>query len=356
MKKIPAWIIIVVIIVLLIVSKFLFFSKPDTSKGAGASKAQGAQPIAVNYFVADTIAFNNNVFATGKVGAMNEVNLAPETGGKVVAIYFKEGETVQKGSLLVKLNDADLQAQLQKVRLQVKLAQNKLERVRKLMEVNGVSKEEFEMQENEVSALKADESVLLAQIGKTSIVAPFTGVIGLKNISEGSFVTSLSPVVTLVQVKPIFIEFSVPGKYSELFKNSAIKFSTEGVQTSKTFSASIYAIEPKVDEATKTIRARALYNGEETIYPGTFVKVFVDLGSTMNTIMIPTQCVIPTLKGQKVMVSRNSVAQEAPVKIGVRTDEYIQILEGLNVGDTIIATGILSVKKDSKLKLIKPVK
>src|SRR3954468_1313921 len=116
MKRFPAWIIITIIIILLILSKFLFFSKPDTTKPAGGGKGQGAAPIAVNYFVADTTTFDNNVFATGKVGAMNEVNLVPETGGKVVGIYFKEGETVEKGSLLVKLNDADLQAQLIKVK------------------------------------------------------------------------------------------------------------------------------------------------------------------------------------------------------------------------------------------------
>jgi membrane fusion protein (multidrug efflux system) len=121
------------------------------------------------------------------------------------------------------------------------------------------------------------------------------------------------------------------------------------------YSASIYAIEPKVDEMTKTIKARAMYNGTQHFYPGGFVKVFANLGETQNTLMIPTQCVIPTLKGQKVFVSKHGIATEAMVTIGVRTDEKIQIVEGLTIGDTVITTGLLSVKKEVPLKLLKSV-
>jgi membrane fusion protein, multidrug efflux system len=256
----------------------------------------------------------------------------------------------------LKLNDADLQAQLLKSRTAIKLSEQKLERLKKLIEVNGVSREEFEMQENELASLKADEAYINAQIGKTSLIAPFNGLVGLKNVSEGSFVNSGTPVASLVQVKPVYVEFSVPEKYSQLFrKGSSVSFSAENAESHKTYTASIYAIEPRVDEATKTIRARAMYNGSEIFYAGSFVKVHINLGETDNALMVPTQCVIPTLKGQKVFVSRLNTAVEIPVKIGVRTDKSIQVLEGLAEGDTVIATGLLSVKKDSKLKLLKPV-
>ena len=119
--------------------------------------------------------------------------------------------------------------------------------------------------------------------------------------------------------------------------------------------ATIYAIEPRVDEMTKTIKARASYNGNENFYPGSFVKVFVNMGATQNALMIPTQCVIPTLKGQKVFIAKNGIAVEIPVTIGVRTDDKIQILEGIATGDTVITTGLLSVKKDAELKLLKSV-
>jgi membrane fusion protein (multidrug efflux system) len=353
MKKIPSWIIIVLIIALLIGSKFIFFSKKD-EKQAVANKNKSTMPVAVNYYVARYSGFTNNVFATGKIGALNQIDILPEVNGKITSIYFKEGETVAKGSPLIKLNDADLQAQLLKSKTQLKLSEQKLERLKKLIAVNGVSQEEFDMQENEVNGFKADQALINAQLAKTTICAPFTGVIGLKNISEGSFVSSSTPIASLVQVDPLFVEFSIPEKYSSLFKKGlAVKFSSDNTDGTKTYSATIYAIEPRIDETTKTIKARAMYNGNEEFYPGSFVKVFVNLNETKNTLMIPTQAVIPTLKGQKVIISKNGTSAEVMVTIGVRTDEKIQVLEGLNEGDTVVTTGLLSIKKETKLKFLK---
>ena len=350
MKKIPNWLIVLIILGLLIGSKFLFFNKKEDA--ATAAKSNG--PIAVNYYVLKPDTFNNDVFATGKIGAFNQIEILPEVNGKVMAIFFKEGETVTKGSLMVKLNDADLQAQLLKTKTQIQLSEQKFDRLKKLIAINGISQEELDAQENELNSFKADQAYTTAQIAKTNIVAPFTGVVGLKNISEGSFVSSTTPIASLVQVKPLYVEFSVPEKYSALFaKGIDVKFSNDNQVKDKLQDATIYAIEPMVDENTKTIRARAMYKGEKSFYPGSFVKVYAELGQTKNALMIPTQCVIPTLKGQKVYVIKNGVAAEAQVTIGVRTDTKIQIIDGLQSGDTIITTGLLSVKKDAKLKLLK---
>ncbi|MEI8137918.1 MAG: efflux RND transporter periplasmic adaptor subunit, partial [Bacteroidota bacterium] len=261
---------------------------------------------------------------------------------------------VSKGSALVKLNDADLQAQLLKSKTQAKLSEQKLDRLKKLIAVNGISQEDYDVQENELNGFKADQAFILAQLAKTTISAPFTGVLGLKNISEGSFVSSNTPIASLVQLNPLYVEFSIPEKYSTLFKKGLlVTFSSYNLEGTKTYSASIYAIEPKVDETTKTIKARAMYNGNQLFYPGSFVKVFINLQDKKNTLLIPTQAVIPTLKGQKVILCKNGVSAEAMVTIGVRTDEKIQVLEGLSEGDTVITTGLLSIKKESKLKLLK---
>lgn len=353
MKKIPNWIIISIVIGLVIASKFLFFPKEE-DKMSAQNKNKNNMPVAVNYFVVKPLEFTNDVFATGKIGALNQIDILPEVNGKVVGIYFKEGETVSKGSVLLKLNDADLQAQLLKSKTQIKLAEQKLERLKKLIAINGISQEEYDMQENELNALKADNAYIMAQIAKTTIIAPFTGIVGLKNISEGSFVNTSTAIASLVQTKPLYVEFSVPEKYSAMFaKGIKVNFSNEQTDAKKQYSATIYAIEPRVDEITKTIKARAMYDGDEKFYPGSFVKVFANLGDTKNALMVPTQCVIPTLKGQKVFAVKNGLASEVMVNIGVRTDEKIQIIEGLNAGDTIVVSGLLAVKKDSKLKLLK---
>ncbi|MGZ3920689.1 MAG: efflux RND transporter periplasmic adaptor subunit, partial [Bacteroidia bacterium] len=348
--------IIILVIALLIAAKFIFFPKKNPGgPSAGAGKGKQSGPIAVNYYVAQMTAVNSNVYTTGKIGALNETEIRPEVSGKVVAIYFKEGETVSKGSPIIKINDADLQAQLQKNKIQLKLAEEKSGRLKKLLSINGVSQEEFDIQENEIASLKADQAFIMAQLAKTNITAPFTGVIGLKNISEGAFVNPNEVIVSLIQLKPLFIEFSIPEKYSSVIKKGLnIRFSPDHQESSKTYSAQIYALEPKIDEATKTLRGRALYNGIETFYPGSFVKVYIDLGSATNSIMIPTQSIIPILKGQKVFVSRSGIAQEVKVITGIRTEDKIQVLEGLNAGDTVLTTGLMAVKKESKLKLINP--
>lgn len=352
MKNIPVWIKVLAVIALLVASKFLFLSKKE-GKGGGGSKDKNSPVIGVNFYVVRVGTIDNSVFAAGKIGAFNQVDILPEVSGKITGIFFKEGDAIKKGTLLLKLNDADLQAQLLKVKTQIKLSEQKLERLKKLLAINGISQEEYDMQEHELMAQKADEAFFSAEIAKTNITAPFDGVIGLKNVSEGSFVSPAAPIVSLVQLKPLYVEFSIPEKYSTLFKRGGtVSFSADNGQIANTFSASIYAIEPQVDEATKTIKARALYQGTEVLYPGSYVKVFVNLGTTQNALMVPTQAIVATLKGQKVFVCRNGVAVEIPVQIGVRTDQQIQVIEGLSPGDTLITSGLLSVKKDSKVKLI----
>lgn len=352
MKKIPNWIILLLVLGLIIASKFLFFKNNDAAMATLKGKNKG--PVSVNYYVVKASPFSDDVFATGKIGALNQIDIMPEVSGKVTAIYFKEGETINKGSMMLKLNDADLQAQLLKNKTQLNLSEQKLDRLKKLLAINGISQEELDIQQNELNTYKADQAYVIAQITKTSITAPFTGIVGLKNISEGAFVNSSTSIASLVQVKPLYVEFAIPEKYShQLKKGLSINFSTDNSDSKELLSATIYAIEPKVDETTKTIKTRALYSGSQLFYPNSFVKVFVNLGKIDNALMVPTECIIPTLKSQKVFVSKNGIANEIEVTIGVRTDDKIQIIGGVHAGDTIITTGLLSVKKDTPLKLIK---
>lgn len=351
MKKIPGWIYVILFFAVLIAVKLIFFGKKE-EKGPAAKGGKPSGPVAVNYFVVSAMSFSNKVYSSGKIGALNEIEIKPEIAGKVTAIYFKEGEQVSKGAALVKINDADLQAQLIKNKAQLKLAEEKTERLKKLVAINGISQEEFEVQENEVNTLKADQAYISAQLAKTMITAPFNGVVGLKSISEGAYVSPAQVIASLVQVKPLYIEFSVPERYTPTLKKGMdIEFAAEN--SSKTYKAGIYAIEPKIDEMTKTLRCRALYTGTDEFYPGSFVKVYVNMMKEEKSLMIPTQSIIPILKGQKVLIARNGEADEAKVVTGVRTDDKIQILEGLHEGDTVLTTGLLSVKKGAKLKLMK---
>lgn len=350
MKKIPTWIIILITIALLIISKFIFFpaEKTDDSK----AKQKGKGPAVVNYEIVSKKDLDMDIYTTGTIGAFNQVELYSEIAGKITAINFKEGDFVEKGTLLFQINDADVQAQLSKSKSLIESAQLRLQRLKKLLEVNGVSKEEVENLEYEINTLKADQNFLLAQLDKTKILAPFSGIVGLKKISIGAYVNPSVSLASLVQLKPVYVEFAFPEKYSNLFKKgNEITFTSE--QQNIVSAAKIYAIEPIVDELTKTIKARASYDGDKIYYPGSFAKVFLKLNSDEKAILIPTQALIPTMKGQKVFVVKNNMAKESMVKIGVRQEEKIQIIEGLNEGDTLITSGLMSVKNESEIKLIR---
>jgi membrane fusion protein (multidrug efflux system) len=351
-KKVPNWIIIILLIGLLIASKFIFFSKKDDKAGANKNKAAGL--ISANFFVVKEQSLLNGISVIGKTGAFNQVNILPEVSGKIVAIYFKDGETVNKGTLLVKLNDADLQAQALKIKSQIKLSEKKLNRLKQLLQAKGISEEEYESQENELNVFKAEEAVNLAQIAKTNIVAPFNGVLGLKQVSEGAFVSANTPIVSLVQLSPLYIEFALPEKYSQLIsKGKKVNFKVDENADLYDLSATVFAIEPMIDEATKAIKVRALYNSEQAFYPGAFVYVQLNLTDATKAKMVPTQCIVPTLKGQKIYLYKGEQAIETPVSIGVRNEQFIQITEGVEIGDTVLTTGIQGIKKDSKIKLLK---
>lgn len=351
MKKIPVWLIIIGVFAILIASKYVFFAKKEEKAGS-QGKQKNTLPKSVNYFVAKPFDFKSRLYSSGSIGALNEIEIRPEVAGKVLAIYFKEGEDVNKGAILAKINDADLQAQLQKVKLQQNLAEQKLDRLKKLLAINGVSQEEFDVQQNEVNVLKAEQALLNAQIEKTTIRAPFSGVVGLKSISEGAYVTNTQVIANLVQMKPLFIEFSIPERYyTNLKKGIEISFATDSKQ-SQEMKAKIYAIEPKVEEATKTIKARAMYDGNVTLYPGSFVKVFMDIQDSGNSVMVPTQAIVPVLKGQKVFIAKNGMAEEVRVITGIRSDDKIQVLEGIQAGDTVLTTGLLSITKGGAVKLL----
>lgn len=351
MKKVPNWILIIIIIALAIGSKFLFFPKESKSSSPASAKSS---PL-VNFMVLKARPYSQRFFTAGKTGAFNEVQILPELSAKVTAIHFKEGQSVEKGELLVKLNDADISAQLQKVQSQLNLAKQKLQRLKKLREIDGVSEEEYEMQENEISTLSAEQQYILAQLDKTNIRAPFSGVLGLKQVSEGAFVNPGSVLVTLVQLKPLYIEFSLPGRYAQaLSKGKIVQFEPEEEESSGLLPAKVYALEPRLDDATKSIRARAEYNGVRKLLPGTYVKVYVQLGDSGKRLMVPSYCVIPVLKGHKVYRYQSGKAIETPVKLGSRSDQDILVLEGLAEGDTILTSGLMSLKKDMPVTLLKP--
>jgi membrane fusion protein (multidrug efflux system) len=344
-----ALIIILIIVAGLGIYKFYFLNNTANQK---QTIRPGAAAVPVTAFLTKAEKTDNKLFITGTTYANEEVNLIPEVAGKLTMLNIPEGKIVNKGELLAKINDLELQAQLKKLKSESQLLKNKEDRNKKLLEINSISKDEYENSLNDYLINQADIELVNAQISKTEIRAPFTGLLGFKNIGPGSYVSPSQPLVSIQQLDPIKIDFSVPEKYRSMLKTGGtIQFTIEGID--ENFEAKIQLIEPKIDIDTRTIRARAICNNKNNkIYPGSFAKIEMTLKENENSIMVPTEALIPILKGYKVFISNNGQARDVEVVTGLRTETNVQILKGLNPGDTVITSGILSLKSGSPIRIL----
>jgi len=321
--------------------------QPARSQGMG----RGGQPLLASGYIIVPTQMNELIYSTGSLIPDEEVELSFETSGKVVGIFFKEGTRVKKGELLAKINDRPLQAQLLKLQAQHKLTEEREFRQRQLLERDAISRESYDQVSTELQSLEADIMLIEARISETELRAPFDGIVGLRMISEGAFATTQTKIVRLVKIIPLKIEFSIPERYAgEVTPGFTISFVIDGIP--KTFTANVYAVEPKVDMDTRTIVARAIYpNSNEELKPGRFASVRALLSQIENTISVPTEAIIPEMDGDKVFILRNGKAAEVRVTTGLRTASHIQIRSGLNFGDTLLTTAILQLRHNIPVQL-----
>jgi membrane fusion protein, multidrug efflux system len=332
-------VIIVLIVILLIIPKIR--SSNEVSPATGR---QMGSPIGVSAHLIKSETLENNVLTTGTVMANEEVELRSEIPGKIVRILFNEGSPVKKGDLLVKINDEELKAQLERARYRFRLLEDREYRQKVLLEREAISQEDYDVSLNELNMAKSEVDLIIAQINKTEIKAPFDGKIGLKSVSEGSFVNNSIIIATLQNINPVKIDFSVPEKYYlQVQKGDKVNFTVTG--SNERFVAEVYALEPKIDPVTRTLRIRAIFrNDQGRILPGSFADVQLVLKQVSNAILIPTQSVIPELKGQKVFLYKNGNAVPQNIETGTRTEESVQVTSGLKENDTLITSGILQLR------------
>lgn len=324
---------------------------PGGAGGGKGGKGKGGAPLNVDGIIAANSDFSSNLDITGSIEANEAVTLRSEVAGLVTGIYFKEGSNVSKGTALVKINDRDIQAQLKEVLTRQNLSASNENRARQLLAKGAISQEEYDTSLAELQALKSQVQLIRAQLAKTTILAPFSGKVGLRNISVGEYITPSTNIANLLSINPVKINFSIPEKYvSQLKPNSAISFNIDG--SNKTFSGKVFAIEPGINQATRTLQIKALApNVGGELLPGSFAKVKLALATIKDAILIPTEAVIPVLKGKVVYIAKNGKAQQVPVETGTRTADRILVLSGLNIGDTVLTTGAMALKPDADVKV-----
>ncbi len=334
----------------------VFFLSCNTKKNepvTGRPRQQGT--LLVDAFRVQLSSVSENVEVPGTLFPFEETQIRAEVGGRIVSLNIEEGSEVSKGTLLVKIFDKDLQAQLRKLQVQLKINLKTVERNRELLKINAISQQDYDLSSLNVENLRADMEAVKIAISKTDIRAPYDGRLGLRNISLGSYISPSDIVATIRQVDQLKLEFSIPEKYAkEIRKGYAVKFKVDG--GTQEHRANVIATENNVDQTTRTLKIRAVITeNHPELIPGIFAKVNLQMGKDNNALKIPTQAIIPNVRNKQVIVLRKDSVLFTIVETGIRDSAFVQILNGLNEGDTVITTGLMAIRPTTKVKVAKVV-
>ena len=316
-------------------------------------KAGAGKPSTMNLegIIAKTETFDNNLSLSGSIEANEQVEIRSEVSGIVESINFKEGSFVSKGQLLFKVNDAELRAQLRQASTKQGLASENERRANLLLKKEAISQEEYEIARAEFKSTQSQSQLIQAQIAKTAVRAPFSGKIGLRSISPGTYITPAILVANLVNISKLKITFSIPEKYAtEVKTNSTLSFTISG--STEKFTAKIYAIEPSVDANTRTLQVRAIAeNSNGKLLAGTYANVELPLNIIESAFVIPSEAIVPIQNGKKLFILKDGKVKEMPIETATRTDASILVLSGIKAGDTVITSGVMSLKNDMPVEV-----
>ncbi len=338
-------------VLLLLTLSIGFFQSCSSRKNGSESNAnRGRGGLAVDAVIVGMKPLTQGLSLSGTLLAGEEVELRAETTGKLVEFHIEEGRMVSKGQLLARVNDSEVRAKLEKLKSDLKLAQDDLERKERLKEINALSQQDLEVAVNRVDGIKAEIRLAEAQIQKAEIRAPFDGRIGLRNVSPGSFIGSTTVLATLVQDNPLRLEFSVPERYAYgVSIGKEVTFTLGHYPTE--FKATIYATESVIDPQTRALRARArCVNPNHDLIPGSFARVTFSINGNVKTMLIPPHSIVPVLGGQKVVLAKNGKAIYVSVETGIRTPTSVEVVSGIQPGDTLLISGLLQVRDGMPVK------
>ncbi len=334
---------------------FLSCNSSSGEKSAKNSEKPGGpspnRSVPVEGYVVSTSVLNSSIDVAGSLLPFEETEIHPEVPGKITYLSIPEGAVVPKGTLIARLFDGDLQAQLRKLKVQLAIASKTQGRQDELLKIGGISQQDYDLSVLSVSTINADIQVLNAGIAKTIIRAPFTGKLGFKNVSIGAYVTPTSILTTIRQISRLKLEFSVPEKYTPMIRiGNNVSFTTES--SSRKYSAKIAATESGITEESRSLMVHAIVDSpDKNITAGSFANVHFDMGENNQAIMVPSQAIIPEARDKKVIVYRSGRADFSSVVTGERDSAKVEITKGLVVGDTIITTGLLTIKPGMPIAL-----
>jgi membrane fusion protein (multidrug efflux system) len=318
-------------------------------------------PDAVTTIVAAKDKWPNTLNAIGSVAAVQGVTVSADLPGVVDRIAFDSGKTVEKGDVLVQLDTRQEQAQLAGAESQLELARLTHERMQSLVKQDAVSRAEYDTAAATQKQAEARIGEIRATIERKTIRAPFTGVLGIRQVNLGQYLTGGDPVVPLQSLNPIYVNFSVPQQEAAEMRIGRTVHITVGEQGSGEFSGRVSAVDSVVNQTTRNVQVQAtLANPGGKLRPGMFVQAQVVLGEARNVIALPTSAINYAPYGDSVFVvsdmknpqglSYRGVRQQV-VKLGASRGDQVAVLSGINAGEEIVSSGVFKLRNGAPIQV-----
>jgi membrane fusion protein (multidrug efflux system) len=289
---------------------------------------------------------------TGSLEANQQVDIVSELTRKITRINVREGAYVQTGQLLFELDNADLLAQLERLHQQEKLASLNEERLRDLISHEAVVQQDYDQAFTNLKVLQAQIAELQVTISKTRIKAPFSGQVGIVHVYQGA-VVSVNTILTNLQDNSVIkLDFQVPEKYAHIITDGSEQKFTVASDT-KQYTAKVIARESKLDQNTRTLLVRAIsQNPGRALLPGQSARLHLALSSSNEALMVSSQALIPSSQGYSVYVVKNNQVQLSPIEIGQRSPYAVEVLHGVNNGDTVVTSNLLRLQPGATVQFV----
>jgi len=329
---------------------------PGAPAGGAAAKPGGGPPggfaIAVEVAKIAAADFSDEASAVGNLKSNESVVMRPETPGRIAAVNFRDGAVVGKGAVLVTLDAAVQEAELEQARANLALARSNHKRNQELLEKKFVTAQALD---NSAATLKVQEAAVQlaeAKVGRMRIKAPFNGMVGLRNVSVGDYVKEGQDLINIEDIGTLRVDFKLPETYlGRVAKGQVVEVSTDALPGEQ-FKAVLDAVDPMVDQNGRAISSRArLDNATGRLRPGMFVRVRLLFGDRRNVLMAPEQAIVPGAQPSVFKVV-DGKAVSTKVKLGVRRAAQVEIVDGLVAGDVVVTAGQLKLRDGAPVRAI----
>ncbi|MDR2732106.1 MAG: efflux RND transporter periplasmic adaptor subunit [Fibromonadaceae bacterium] len=349
MKNNPVNPLIMLIMVLTIIQTIGCSSKSDDApKGGGGGRSGGAQAVKVEAVVAKDEQIKSSVRGLGLLLPAREVEIQAEMAGRVLAVYFKDGQNIKAGYSLVKIEDANLRAAMEKANAKLTISRGIAQRKKQQFDARAISAQEWELAQADLQVAEADSIDAAANLQKTVISAPFEGKLGISKINLGKRVAVGEPIVKIVQKFPLKVDFSVADKYASVVQTGMeVEFS----RGRNNYSATIEAIEGSLDGSTKTLQARATINGKpEELVPGAPLEFLLNL-PPRESLTVPPEAILSDAIGSITYLYKGGKATLTRIELGTRFVDRVEVVSGVDVGDTVLCVGASPVRNGGDVEI-----